>query len=163
MLERVIVQTCLCCYQVGNGLCMLTGNDRVIEQEVVQSFTRVFKEELNHLDSVRECIDWHLVTLSDSNELLFVVLNTMTSEEGEWFQMSLNGWLVLQVGWTQSRALPIEELCSVEDCLFLFTGHFVEKVSVVGVLHQVHTTVRVLVFAHIRQYVALLLLRANPC
>ena len=107
----------------------------MVELEVIECRTWIFKEELDHLDTVCEEVDWHLLAFSDRNELLLVVLNVVTCVKSKWFKMPLECGLVFQVDRTQTSALHIEELCCVKDCLFLLSSHSIEEVSIVWVLN----------------------------
>ena len=130
----------------------------MVELEVIECRTWIFKEELDHLDTVCEEVNWHLFAFSNRNELLLVILNAVTCVKGKWFQMPLECGLVFQVDRTQTSALHIEELSCVKDCLFLLSSHSIEEVSIVWVLNQIDAAVCVLQVFHVSQHVLLLLL-----
>lgn len=141
---------------------MLTSNDGVIKLEVVKSSTGVLEIELNHLDAVGESVNGHLDSLSDSDELLVVLLDSVTGVMSKGTKMSVQRFLVFQVDFTKSGSLHVKELSGIEYSLFVFSGHLVEQVGVIGVLNQVNAAVSVFILGHVLQDTLIALLRANP-
>lgn len=162
VVERVVVQTSLSCDQVGDGLSVLPGNDRVVQLEVVKRLRRVLEVELNHFNGVGECVERHFSTLCDGNELIFILFDAMTREEGKRLQVALEGILSNEVLRAQACHLVIEELSRVEHSLLLFARHPMEQVGVIGVLNEIDATVCVFIIGHVSEGESLLLLRANP-
>ena len=73
----MIVHASLRCNKVGNSLSMLACDDGVIQHEVVECLIGVLEVELNHFDAVSKSVKGHLGALSDSNVLLFVLLDSV--------------------------------------------------------------------------------------
>ena len=141
---------------------MFTGNDGMIELEVVVSGARILEIELNHFNAVRESIERHLGTLSDGNELFIVILDAVASEKSDGAKMSMQRFLELKIGWAETRDLHVEELGCIEYCLFILSSHLIEKIGVVGVVDQVDPAVSVFIFTHVLQNSLRTLLCSDP-
>ena len=134
----------------------------MVKHEVVKYLTRILKEELSHLDTISESVKRDFGALSNSDELLFFILDTMTAEKSKRLEVLLECVLVNKVHRAKTSRLHVEELGSVEDSFLLFTCHLVKEVSVVGVLHKLYSAVAVFVGLHVRQHIVLLLFGAYP-
>ena len=134
----------------------------MVQVEIVQRCSGVLIEELDHLDSVSERIDWHLFTFSDCDVLFIRFVDAMSFKKSDRTEMSLNTILVLEVSRAQSRHLHIEKLSSIEHRLFLLSRHLIKEVGVVGVLDEVDAAAGVLVFLHVLQVSFFCLFRTDP-
>lgn len=158
----MIVHASFCCDQVSDCLNVLARYYRVVDHEVVQSFTGVLEVELNALNAVSEEIEWHLDSLSNGNKLLLLFVNAVTCEQGKWTQVSLQSFLVLKVDWAESTDLHVEELPCVKHRLLLLTRHLIEQICVVWMLHKVQPAVRVFISRHVSKHFALILFSTDP-
>ena len=100
---------------------MLACDDGVIQHEVVECLIGVLEVELNHFDAVSKRVKRHLGALSDSNVLLFVLLDTVTRVQSQRTQVSRQRLLIFQVDGAEATHLHIEELGCVEHRLLLLS------------------------------------------
>ena len=97
LLELVVVHSRLGCDQVSDCLRVLASDNRVVQHEVVKCLSRVLEEELYHLDPIREGIERDLGALSNRDELLVIVLDTVACEQSQRDEVRLEGILVDEV------------------------------------------------------------------
>jgi len=158
----VIVHTSLRSNKIGNCLCMLASDDGVIQLEVIEGLVRVLKVELNHFNAVCESVNGHFGTLSNSNELFFMVLDPMARVQSQRTQMPRQRFLILEVNWAQSSYLHIEELSCIEHGLLLLSCHLIEQVGVIWMIDQVDAAIGMFILAHVSEHSLFYLLGADP-
>jgi hypothetical protein len=69
---------------------MFASNDWVIQIEIVHGISGILKVELDQVDSIGEGIQWELFSLCNCNETILLILNVVTWEHSQRFELTLD-------------------------------------------------------------------------
>jgi len=131
---------------------VLACNDGVVKHEVIECLVRVLEVELNHFNTIGECIKRHFCSFGNSDEFFLILVNSMARVQSQRTQVPFQGFLVLEVSRAQATYLHIEVLSCIEHCLLLFSCHLIEQVGVIWVLDQVDAAIGMFVGSHVLEH-----------
>lgn len=145
----MLVHASFGCDKVSNCLSVLASNDGMVKHEVIECLVRVLEIELNHFNTIGECIKRHFSTFGDSDEFLLILINSMARVQSQRTQVLFQGFLVFEVSGAQATDLRIEKLSCIEHGLLFLSRHLIEQVGVIWVLNQVDAAIGMFIGSHV--------------